>query len=88
VQAPFDIPFSQHSLCRFPSVKLRPQNAICQDIFGSRWRTGDRHEIKIASPNAACIEKARGMINAIVAEPEAGKIYNGRWSRSWISALS
>jgi polyribonucleotide nucleotidyltransferase len=45
---------------------------------GAKVDINDDGIIKIASPDAACIEKARELINAIVAEPEAGKIYNGK----------
>ena len=45
---------------------------------GAKVDINDDGIIKLASPDAACIEKAREMINAIVAEPEAGKIYNGK----------
>jgi polyribonucleotide nucleotidyltransferase len=34
--------------------------------------------IKIASPDAAAIEKAKEMILSIVAEPEVGKVYTGK----------
>jgi len=45
---------------------------------GAKVDINDDGIIKIASPDAATIEKAREMINAIVAEPEVGKIYTGR----------
>jgi polyribonucleotide nucleotidyltransferase len=45
---------------------------------GAKVDINDEGIIKIASPDAACIEKAREMINAIVAEPEVGKIYTGK----------
>ncbi|MGR3717082.1 MAG: polyribonucleotide nucleotidyltransferase [Thermohalobaculum sp.] len=45
---------------------------------GAKVDINDDGIIKLASPDASCIEKAREMINAIVAEPEAGKIYNGK----------
>jgi len=45
---------------------------------GAKVDINDEGIIKIASPDAACIEKAREMIHSIVAEPEVGKIYNGK----------
>jgi len=45
---------------------------------GAKVDINDEGVIKIASPDAACIEKAREMINSIVAEPEQGKIYTGK----------
>ena len=45
---------------------------------GAKVDINDDGIIKIASPDAACIEKARDLINAIVAEPEVGKIYKGK----------
>ncbi|MEM6973695.1 MAG: polyribonucleotide nucleotidyltransferase [Pseudomonadota bacterium] len=45
---------------------------------GAKIDINDDGIIKIASPDAACIEKAKGMINGIVAEPEVGKIYTGK----------
>jgi polyribonucleotide nucleotidyltransferase len=45
---------------------------------GAKVDINDDGVIKIASPDAACIEKARDMINSIVAEPEQGKIYTGK----------
>lgn len=45
---------------------------------GAKVDINDEGLIKIASSDAKAIEKAREMINAIVAEPELGKIYTGR----------
>ncbi|MEC9431872.1 MAG: polyribonucleotide nucleotidyltransferase [Pseudomonadota bacterium] len=45
---------------------------------GAKVDINDDGLIKIASPDAACIEKAREMINSIVAEPEVGRIYKGK----------
>jgi len=45
---------------------------------GAKVDINDDGVIKIASPDAACIEKARDLINAIVAEPEVGRIYTGK----------
>ena len=45
---------------------------------GAKVDINDDGIIKLASPDAECIEKAREMINSIVAEPEAGKIYKGK----------
>ncbi|MFY0633866.1 MAG: polyribonucleotide nucleotidyltransferase [Vannielia sp.] len=48
------------------------------EVSGAKVDINDDGVIKIASPNAECIEKAREMIWSIVAEPEEGKIYNGK----------
>ena len=45
---------------------------------GAKVDINDDGIIKIASPDAECIEKARDLINAIVAEPEVGRIYKGK----------
>jgi polyribonucleotide nucleotidyltransferase len=45
---------------------------------GAKVDINDEGIIKIASPDAACIEKAMEMINSIVAEPEIGRIYTGK----------
>ncbi len=45
---------------------------------GAKVDINDEGIIKIASPDAAAIDKARELINSIVAEPEAGKIYTGK----------
>ncbi|MEM8821907.1 MAG: S1 RNA-binding domain-containing protein, partial [Pseudomonadota bacterium] len=45
---------------------------------GAKVDINDDGIIKIASPDAACIEKAKAMINGIVAEPEVGQIYTGK----------
>jgi polyribonucleotide nucleotidyltransferase len=45
---------------------------------GAKVDINDEGIIKIASPDAACIERAREMINGIVAEPEQGKVYTGK----------
>ena len=45
---------------------------------GAKVDINDEGIIKIASPNAECIDKARELINSIVAEPEIGKIYTGK----------
>ncbi|MEM9145534.1 MAG: polyribonucleotide nucleotidyltransferase [Pseudomonadota bacterium] len=45
---------------------------------GAKIDINDEGIIKIASPDGTCIEKARDLINAIVAEPEIGRIYNGK----------
>ena len=45
---------------------------------GAKVDINDDGIIKIASPDAACIEKARAMIHSIVAEPEVGMIYTGK----------
>ncbi len=48
------------------------------EVSGAKVDINDDGVIKIASPNADSIEKARSMIHAIVAEPEAGEIYTGK----------
>ncbi len=45
---------------------------------GAKVDINDDGVIKIASPDGAAIEKAYELINAIVAEPEQGKIYTGK----------
>ena len=45
---------------------------------GAKVDINDDGVIKIASPDGRAIEKAREMINAIVAEPEVGQIYTGK----------
>ncbi|MGG7565842.1 polyribonucleotide nucleotidyltransferase [Rhodovulum sp. DZ06] len=45
---------------------------------GAKVDINDDGLIKLASPDAACIEKARELINSIVAEPEQGKVYTGK----------
>ncbi|MEM9196596.1 MAG: S1 RNA-binding domain-containing protein, partial [Pseudomonadota bacterium] len=48
------------------------------ETSGAKVDINDDGVIKIASPNAEAIEKARSMIHSIVAEPEAGQIYIGK----------
>ncbi len=45
---------------------------------GAKVDVNDEGLIKIASPDAKCIEKAMDMINSIVAEPELGRVYTGK----------
>ena len=45
---------------------------------GAKVDINDEGLIKLASPDADCIDKARELINSIVAEPEVGKIYKGK----------
>ena len=45
---------------------------------GAKVDINDDGTIKIASANAAAIEKARELIGAIVDEPEVGRIYTGK----------
>ncbi|MFT4792966.1 MAG: polyribonucleotide nucleotidyltransferase [Paracoccaceae bacterium] len=45
---------------------------------GAKVDINDEGLIKLASPDAACIERARELINSIVAEPELNKIYTGK----------
>jgi polyribonucleotide nucleotidyltransferase len=48
------------------------------EISGAKVDINDEGVIKIASANGESIEKARQLINEIVAEPEAGAIYTGK----------
>ena len=48
------------------------------EVSGAKVDINDDGLIKIASSDAAAIEKARGMIHAIVAEPEVGQVYTGK----------
>ncbi|MDE0111130.1 MAG: polyribonucleotide nucleotidyltransferase [Albidovulum sp.] len=48
------------------------------ETSGAKVDVNDDGVIKIASPNTEAITKASDMIHAIVAEPEIGKIYNGK----------
>ena len=48
------------------------------EVSGAKVDINDDGMIKIASPDGEAIQKARDMINGIVAEPEAGKIYRGK----------
>jgi len=48
------------------------------EVSGAKVDINDDGIIKIASPNGDSIDKARAMIHAIVAEPEAGAIYTGK----------
>jgi len=47
-------------------------------VSGAKVDINDEGIIKIASANGESIAKAYEMINEIVAEPEAGKIYTGK----------
>ena len=48
------------------------------ETSGAKVDINDDGIIKIASPNAEAIERAREMIHSIVAEPEEGHIYRGK----------
>ncbi len=48
------------------------------EVSGAKVDINDDGVIKIASPNADSIEKARAMIGEIVDEPEVGQIYTGK----------
>jgi len=48
------------------------------EVSGAKVDINDEGIIKIASANGESIQKAYDMINEIVAEPEAGKIYTGK----------
>ena len=48
------------------------------EVSGAKVDINDEGLIKIASPNGESIKKAYDMIYSIVAEPEEGKVYNGK----------
>jgi polyribonucleotide nucleotidyltransferase len=48
------------------------------EMSGAKVDINDEGVIKIASPNGEAIKKAYEMIHSIVAEPEEGKIYDGK----------
>jgi len=48
------------------------------EVSGAKVDINDEGIIKIASPNGESIKKAYDMIWSIVAEPEVGKIYDGK----------
>ncbi len=48
------------------------------EVSGAKVDVNDDGTVKIASPNGEAIDKAYGMIHAIVAEPEVGQVYTGR----------
>ena len=48
------------------------------EVSGAKVDINDEGIIKIASPNGESIKKAYDMIWSIVAEPEEGKIYDGK----------
>jgi len=48
------------------------------ELSGAKVDINDEGVIKIASPNGDSIKKAYDMIHSIVAEPEEGKIYDGK----------
>ena len=48
------------------------------EVSGAKVDINDEGVIKIASPDGESIKKAYDMIYAIVAEPEVGKIYDGK----------
>ena len=48
------------------------------EVSGAKVDINDEGVIKIASPNGESIKKAYDMIYSIVAEPEEGKVYNGK----------
>jgi len=70
---------------RIPPAKIREVigtgGKVIREIVetsGAKVDVNDEGTIKIASPNSDSIKKAYDMINAIVAEPEAGRIYDGK----------
>ncbi|WGW03988.1 polyribonucleotide nucleotidyltransferase [Tropicibacter oceani] len=48
------------------------------EVSGAKVDINDEGIIKIASPNGEAIKKAYDMIYSIVAEPEEGKVYDGK----------
>ncbi len=48
------------------------------EVSGAKVDISDEGLIKIASPSKEAIQKAQSLINDIVAEPEAGRIYEGK----------
>ncbi|MBU2981315.1 polyribonucleotide nucleotidyltransferase [Lentibacter algarum] len=48
------------------------------EVSGAKVDINDEGIIKIASPNGEAIKKAYDMIHSIVAEPEEGKVYDGK----------
>ncbi|MGM0662351.1 MAG: polyribonucleotide nucleotidyltransferase, partial [Pseudomonadota bacterium] len=48
------------------------------EVSGAKVDINDEGVIKIASPNGESIKKAYDMIHSIVAEPEEGRIYDGK----------
>ncbi|MEO0999417.1 MAG: polyribonucleotide nucleotidyltransferase, partial [Pseudomonadota bacterium] len=81
--------FSPHAprieTMQIPTDKIREVigsgGKVIRDIVetsGAKVDINDDGIIKIASPNAECIEKARAMIMGIAAEPEEGAIYTGK----------
>jgi polyribonucleotide nucleotidyltransferase len=48
------------------------------EVSGAKVDINDEGVIKIASPNGEAIKKAYDMIHSIVAEPEEGRIYDGK----------
>jgi polyribonucleotide nucleotidyltransferase len=51
------------------------------DETGAVIDIDDDGEVRIASPDRAALDKAMDMINAIVEEPEVGRVYNGTVKR-------
>ena len=51
------------------------------DATGAVIDIDDDGEVKIASPDGQALEKALEMINALVEEPEVGKVYDGKVKR-------
>jgi polyribonucleotide nucleotidyltransferase len=51
------------------------------DATGAVIDIDDDGEVKIASPDGQALERALEMINALVEEPEVGKVYNGTVKR-------
>lgn len=76
-------------------VAIRVDREKIRDIIGPGGKTirkiidetgtvidiEDDGEVKIASPDGSALEKALSMINALVEEPEVGKIYTGKVKR-------
>lgn len=59
---------------------IGPGGKVIREIVeqtGAKIDIADDGTVKIASPDAAALADARGRINAIIAEPEMGQIYDG-----------
>jgi polyribonucleotide nucleotidyltransferase len=48
------------------------------EVSGAKIEVSDEGEVKIASNNAESLNMAKQMVMDIIAEPEIGKIYNGK----------
>ncbi len=88
-------PRSEISMYAPRIVAIRIDRDKIRDIIGPGGKTirkiidetgvvidiGDDGEVKIASPDGRALDKALGMVNALIEEPEVGKVYNGTVKR-------